>query len=116
MKKNKLPNIISILVLTLVTVLMWVGFSIYRAFTLKPASVVQNNILASLSPSLDANTINKVESSLYFTGSQIPEVGSQVSPSPTPLTTISTPLPATVSATPIATISATPVITPSPTP
>lgn len=91
MQKNKLPNIVSILILTLITVVMWVSFNIYRAVTEKPAPAVPKTISDSISPKLDTDTINKIESSVFMDSSQIPQ--NVVKPSPT----------ASVSASPIPT-------------
>lgn len=73
MKKTKLPNLVAILVLTLITVVMWVSFSIYRAFSIKPTPAVSEEVLKPLSPVLDIETINLVESRIFIDDSQIPE-------------------------------------------
>lgn len=105
-KTNKLPSLVTILILTLVTVVMWVGFSIYRAFGLSPAPSVPQSVSATLNPTLDAATISQIESRLNLSGSQIPEVNiSSASATPTPTGPGPT---ASPSATPTATASATP--------
>jgi len=73
MKKTKLPNLVAILVLTLITVVMWVSFSIYRAFSIKPTPQVAEDVSKPLSPVLDVETINLVESRVFIDDSQIPE-------------------------------------------
>ena len=72
-KNSKLPNIVAILVLTVLTSLMWISFSVYRALTTKPAPVVPQAVTQPLTPTLDTTTINKVESSLFLDSSQIPQ-------------------------------------------
>ena len=107
MEKTKLPSLVTILILTLVTVVMWVGFSVYRAFGLRPAPSVPQSISATLNPTLDSVTINQIESRLNLAGSQIPEVSiSSASATPTAKPVI-TPT-ASPSASPTATASATP--------
>ena len=115
MQKSKLPNLITILILTLITVLMWIGFTIYRAIVSTPEPSVPSNISAKLTPTLDIETLNKVESALFFNESQIPVVSFSATPSPSALaiptpTSIATPI-ASPSATPLET--ATPSATPS---
>lgn len=117
MQKTKLPNVVTILVLTLITVVMWIGYNIYIAITSAPESVVPQNISQPLTPTLDIATVNKIESALYFNESQIPQITFS-SPSGTPTATtipVATPeaIPTGV-ASPSATIS--PSATPSATP
>lgn len=72
--KTKLPSLVSILILTLVTTLAWVSFTVYRALTIKPAPVVPADISQPLSPTLDTETINSLQNKLYFDDSQVPEI------------------------------------------
>ena len=106
MKKNKLPNIISILILTLMTIVLWISLTVYRAFTAKPAESVPQTVSAPITPTLNQGVVKQIESSIYLTGSEIPEdVTTNPSPQPTP--NIETPV-ASPSATPVASPSATP--------
>lgn len=91
MNKNKLPSLIPILVLTLMTVITWVSVDVYLAFNKKPQITVSEGISQPLTPSLDQDTINKLESHNYLDDSQIPEVSVGSSPSPTPIATIARP-------------------------
>jgi len=118
MQKTKLPNLITILVITLITIVMWIGFSIYRAITTPPEPSVSQTVSATLDPTLDTGTVSKIESNLFFSGSQIPQTTFSASPSPAAsaapkLIPITTPI-ATLSATP-ATPSAQPTVFPTPT-
>lgn len=109
MKKNKLPSLVVVLILTLITVIMWVSFNIYRSLTSKPSPSVPANISEPLTPSLDTQTISQISSRIYLNESQIPEVAPiietsatpsatpELTPSPTP---IPSPTPATESGTP----------------
>lgn len=87
-KKSRLPNLVSILILTVLTSLMWISFSVYRAVTSKPAPNVPQVISEPLTPTLDTETINKIESNLYLGSDQIPQSAVTnipiASPSPTP--------------------------------
>jgi hypothetical protein len=105
MKKNKLPSLISILILTLITSVFWVSLSTYRAFTAKPSESVPKEISDPINLSLDQTAIQKIESGIYFDSSQIPDnIGAlptsvpfaqpTLQPQPIPTTeVISTPIP-----------------------
>lgn len=87
MKKNKLPSLISVLILTLITVVMWVSFDIYRAITKAPESIVSADITKSLNPTLDQDSIKLMESRTLLDDSQIPE-NIIISSSPVPVAKI----------------------------
>lgn len=72
MKNKKLPNLISILILTLITVVMWITLNIYRAISNEPTPSVPNEISAPLTPDLDKDTIKTIESKIFLDESQIP--------------------------------------------
>ena len=84
MKKDKLPSIVSILILTLMTVILWITLSIYHAFTTKPAASVPTEISRTLNPTLDQDTVKQIESGVYLDSSKIPD---NVTGSPLPLKT-----------------------------
>ncbi len=100
MKQPKLPNLISVLVLTLITVVMWISLNIYRAISTQPAPVVPKEISDPLTPTLDTETIQKLETKIFLSESEIPDVkfssvllqtpipisSPALSPSPTPTT------------------------------
>lgn len=111
MKKNKLPNVISVLILTLITIIMWISFNVYWAVTGKPTPSVTQAISDPIDPTLDTDTINKIESSLYFDSSQIPQ--NVVTQTIVSATTIPTIAPGPTAA-PIASASASPTGTPTP--
>ena len=74
MKKTSLPKAVTILVLTLLTVVIWVALSIYRAIAVKPTTTVPEDILNPLNPKIDTSIIDDIESSLYFEDIDIPEI------------------------------------------
>ena len=86
MKKNSLPKPITILILTLLTALVWVGLSIYRSIAIKPTTPVSENILKSLDPTLDTETMQKIEAATFIQDSEIPPlgVGGPVNTTPVP--------------------------------
>jgi len=86
MKKTSLPKPITILILTLLTAVLWVGLSIYRTITVKPAAPVPESVSKPLTPTLNTSVIQKIESSLYIPDSEVPaiNVGGTTAPIPTP--------------------------------
>lgn len=73
MKKNKLPNLVSILILTLLTSIVWISLSVYRAFTNKQPESVPQEVSKPLTPSLDSDTIKLIESGVFISSSEIPD-------------------------------------------
>lgn len=72
--KTKLPSFVTILILTLITSLAWIAFSVYRAVTLKPSPAVPQEISEPLNPNLDTQTIELMKSRVFFEESEIPEI------------------------------------------
>lgn len=62
---NKLPNVINLMILTLVTLLIWLSFTVIRSFTKEPAAVVPTEIVLPINPKLDTQTIDQMESRIY---------------------------------------------------
>lgn len=108
MQKSKIPGLITILIMTLITSVMWIGFAIYRAVRNKPAPSVPQQILQALTPTLDNSNVAKMQGKVYINEENIPE------PAIVPIPTASAlPTPAaSASATPAASASASPVATP----
>lgn len=66
MNKNKLPSLVVLLILTLITVVFWIAFSVYRTYTTEEISInVPREILLPISPNLDKNTIDIMETKIY---------------------------------------------------
>lgn len=62
MKNKKLPSIVVLMILTLITAVFWMMFSVYRSFT-KPASIsIPEEVTNQLIPRLDTETIELVKS------------------------------------------------------
>lgn len=62
MKRNKLPSLIILMILTLITTLFWISFNIFRVFT-RPIKIdVPKEIIQELNPTFDTNTINMIKS------------------------------------------------------
>lgn len=63
--KNKLPSVITLIILTFITIIFWVSFNIYTVFTKKAPIVVSEEILLPLDPKLDTEIINQIEGKNY---------------------------------------------------
>jgi hypothetical protein len=104
MNKTKLPKLIPILILTLITVVMWVFLDIFRTLKQTPELVVPVEISQPLTPSLDQNLIKKIESRIFLNDSQIPDNVASSSPAPKATATPEASATPAASATPSATI------------
>lgn len=62
---NKLPNIIVLLILTLITTVFWISFNVYRVFTALPDTVVPTQISLPIDPKLDTNTLELIKNKSY---------------------------------------------------
>lgn len=103
MKKRKTPNLVTIAILTTITVVFWVFFSVYRVFTDQPSYDVPAEILEPVSPTLDTGLIDKIQSRIFFSEGEVVTQIQIASPTATP------------TATPEASPAATPTVTPTPT-
>lgn len=74
MQKRKLPSFVSLLILTFITVVMWVAFEVYRAYNKVAAPSVPVNVSAPLVPTLDMETLSEIETKLFLHDSEIPDV------------------------------------------
>lgn len=61
MKNNKLPSIVIIMILTLITVVFWLMFTIYRAFSTETEIDVSTKVLSPINPNLDKSTLQKMQ-------------------------------------------------------
>ena len=73
MKKEKTPNIVSLAILTLITSILWIFFSLYRVFIEKSDTNVSQEILEPLSPTLDETVISEIEKKVFIEQNQIPD-------------------------------------------
>jgi hypothetical protein len=109
MKKIKAPNLVTLAILTTITVLFWVFFSVFRVFANKPSVSVPPEVLEPITPTLDSETLGKIGQGVYLMEEDIPQntvVLPTNSPEPTVLPT------PTLSPSPTATSTASPEATP----
>ena len=84
MKKPKKPNTVILGILTLITVLFWIGLSAYRSFTSEVPVKVPSEILEPISPLLDTETLAKVGNRLFFLETELADIVLTTLPSPSP--------------------------------
>lgn len=84
MKKQKKPNLVILGILTLITIIFWIGLSAYRSLTSEAPIKVPGEILEPISPALDTETLNKVSGKLFFLEQELAEIILISSPSPSP--------------------------------
>jgi hypothetical protein len=82
MKKLKVPNIVTIMILTVITISFWIVFSVVRIFRTEPTPSIPPEILNPLNSNYDKTVVDKIEKRTYFDKEQIFETA-QLSPSPT---------------------------------
>ncbi len=93
MKKMKTPSLVTLAVLTTITILFWIFFSVYRIFASKPSTSVPPEILEPVTPTLDSATLEKITQGVYLSEGEIPQnIMTSPTASPTP-TASSTPTP-----------------------
>lgn len=103
--KTKLPSLVAILVLTVLTSVLWISFGVYRALTTQQTPSVPTDVSEPLTPTLDKNAIDAIKSRQFIDNV------------PTTVITISTSTPIaspSIEPTPSATESATPTATATP--
>lgn len=61
MKNSKLPSLVVLMILTLITGSFWIIFNLYRVFTSAPAPVVEKEVISQIDPKIDMNIINDMK-------------------------------------------------------
>lgn len=82
--KVKLPNIVTILVLTTLTAVTWISFSIYRAITVEPTPNVSSQVSEPLNPVLDQGAIDEIKSRQFVSLEEISNAVIISTPTPLP--------------------------------
>ncbi|OGM15867.1 hypothetical protein A2V56_05330 [Candidatus Woesebacteria bacterium RBG_19FT_COMBO_42_9] len=71
--KKKTPALVSTAILTVITIFMWIAFSVYRALITQPSVNVPPEILEPISPDLDRETLASLAARTYFGETDVPE-------------------------------------------
>ncbi len=82
MKKAKIPSIVAVMILTVITISVWIVFSVVRIFTTEPTLSIPPEILNPLNPNYDKNVVDKIQERIYFDKEQVFETV-QLTPGPT---------------------------------
>ncbi len=61
---NKLPNVVALMILTLVTLLIWLSFTVFRSFTMEAPPVVPPEVVLPVNPNLDTRVIDEMQQRL----------------------------------------------------
>lgn len=69
--KIKAPKIVIIFSLTLITIIFWAAFEIYRSLTAKPSPLIPTAVLDPVNPTLDATALSRIQTRLHLDESQI---------------------------------------------
>jgi len=77
MKNKKLPNIVTMLILTTITLLFWIGFSVYRTLSKSPTAKVPEEVIKPLTPTLNTTILSELDAKLFFSQT---DVGNIISP------------------------------------
>lgn len=87
MNKQKIPGLISVLILTLITIVMWVSLDVIRAFQKTTPSTIPAEISQPITPSLDQISISQIESRIFLDDSLIPSgiTNSPLTPAASPI-------------------------------
>ncbi|MEK7061279.1 MAG: hypothetical protein AAB954_01310 [Patescibacteria group bacterium] len=71
MKKLKVPNIVTIMILTVITILFWIILSVIRIFQKEPTPTIPSEILNPFNSSYDKSVVDKIEKRIYFDKEQV---------------------------------------------
>jgi hypothetical protein len=95
MKKLKVPSLVTIMVLTVITISFWIVFGVLRIFKTEPAPSIPPEILNPLNSSYDKSVVDKIEKRIYFDKEQVfatvesspvPTISPEIIPTATPET------------------------------
>jgi hypothetical protein len=74
MKIKDAPPIVKIAFMSLITVIIWITFDVYRALTVEPSPEVSEEVLRGLSPALDVTALNQLQNRVYVSDEQIRDI------------------------------------------
>jgi len=70
-KKSKVPSIVAVMILTVITISFWIVFSVVRVFRAEPTPSIPPEILNPLNPNYDKTVIDKIQERIYFDKEQV---------------------------------------------
>lgn len=81
--KKKLPSPVTLLILTVLTIIVWVSLGVYRAFTTEAPPSVPAEVSQDLAPSLDRKVIEDIKTKQFINEIPILTPIATASPQPT---------------------------------
>lgn len=84
MKKQKLPTLVVIAILTTVTIVFWIIYSLYNSIVSKPVLNIPSGVLDEVSPEIDIPALDKIGQRVFFEEDQIGTLNQSASPSASP--------------------------------
>lgn len=66
MKKLKAPGLVTVAIFTTITIVFWVFYSLYTILISPSSQKVPPEILAPISPTLDVETLDKLQDRVFF--------------------------------------------------
>jgi hypothetical protein len=94
-KKLKVPSIVTVMILTVITISVWIVFGVVRIFKTTPSPSIPPEILNPLNSSYDKSVVDKIEKRIYFDKEQVfetvwsspePTISPEIIPTATPET------------------------------
>lgn len=76
------PNLVVFGIITTVTIFVWIGFEVYKILNPRTIESIPDSVLMPISPTLDLETLRKLEARRNFTDEQISPL-KNFSPTPT---------------------------------
>jgi len=70
-RKKRYPAIVYLAIISLITILVWISFEAFRALSTTPKSEVSPETLEPISPTLDEEALNDLQSSIFLNESEI---------------------------------------------
>lgn len=94
MKNIRAPNIVLVGVITIITIVLWIIFGVYKLVSTPQDVNVPTEVLSPISPNLDQEALSSLQQRIFFTEGELgeislistpePEESPSPSPSPTP--------------------------------
>lgn len=96
MRKPKAPRLVTISIITTATIILWIFFEVYRIFTSQSLPDIPEGLLAPINPTLDTQSLDKIQGRVLLGEEEIPEILIPIAPSiSTPELSTPTPTPTT---------------------
>lgn len=83
MKKPKAPSVVVVLILTTITIVFWIFFSVLKVLTKRPEVDVSPTLLKKFSPTLNTDPLDNMPNALFFAEDDVQLFTDQNNPSTT---------------------------------